>query len=34
MKKILALVLCAAMMISMIAVAGADDTVTLRMATG
>ena len=34
MKKILALVLCAAMMISMIAVANADDTVTLRMATG
>ncbi len=34
MKKILALVLCVAMMISMIAVANADDTVTLRMATG
>ena len=34
MKKILALVLCAAMMISMIAVANADETVTLRMATG
>ncbi len=34
MKKILALVLCVAMLISMIAVAGADDTVTLRMATG
>ena len=34
MKKLLALVLCAAMMISMIAVAGAEDTVTLRMATG
>ncbi len=34
MKKILALVLCVAMMISMIAVANADETVTLRMATG
>ena len=34
MKKLLALVLCVAMMISMIAVAGAEDTVTLRMATG
>ena len=34
MKRILSLVLCVAMLISVIAVAGAEGTVTLRMATG
>ena len=34
MKRILSLVLCAAMLISMVAVANAESTVTLRMATG
>ena len=34
MKRILSLILCAALLISMVAVAGADETVTLRMATG
>lgn len=34
MKRILSLVLCVAMMISMVAVAGAEGKVTLRMATG
>ncbi len=34
MKRILSLVLCAAMLISMVAVASAESTVTLRMATG
>ncbi|MBQ9210225.1 MAG: hypothetical protein IJ153_00855 [Clostridia bacterium] len=34
MKRILSLILCAAMLISMVAVAGAESTVTLRMATG
>jgi putative aldouronate transport system substrate-binding protein len=34
MKRILSLLLCAAMLVSMVVVANADDTVTLRMATG
>ena len=34
MKRILSLVLCCALLISMVAVAGAESTVTLRMATG
>ena len=34
MKRILSLVLCVAMLLSVVAVAGAEGTVTLRMATG